>query len=156
YRLLGEEHAAAAFRNEGYSCAPGICRVAQADIAPFDGELAALGLDLAEEGAGQFDLAAAHEAIDADHFTGPDANGHVAIGTAVGEMFGRQSDGTLAFGREFDLCRVTLLELLMPLADHALNDPALVDARRGLAGDPFAVAQHGHRVCYAQHVVEEM
>ena len=71
-RLLVEQHGAAALGHEGDAGAPRRRRAGEGFRLAADGERAAVGLELAEQDARQLELAAAHEAVNAEHFAGAD------------------------------------------------------------------------------------
>ena len=69
-RLLQEQHVAAAFGHEGDPGAPRIGRAAERLPVAGYFKRALVGPQLAEQDPRQFELSAAHEAVDAEHFAG--------------------------------------------------------------------------------------
>ena len=68
-----------------------------------------------------------------------------------------QHDRRLGAAVELDRAEIALLEFLATRADHALDDPGLVDLRRDLGRlDLAAVAEDRDRVRDLENVVEEM
>ena len=156
-RLVAEQHGTAAFRDIGDARGLGGGRVRQRLELAVDFERAAVGAKLPEQGARELQLPAAHEAVDAQHLAGAGLKGHVAIGGEKRQGGGAKGDRRLGAAREPDLAEIAFLQLLAARADHALDDPALVDGRSDVGRrDLAAVAKDGDRVRNLQDVVEEM
>jgi hypothetical protein len=156
-RLFAEQHGAPAFGDIGDAGFAGGAGVGEIGRLAAYGERAAFGPQLAEQGAGEFELAAAHEAIDAEHLAAARGEGHVAIGGAERQAAGFEHDRRGRLARQADLAEIALFELLAPGADHPLDDPALVDLGGHRRGRDFAaIAENRDLVRHFQDVVEEM
>ena len=80
-RLSAKQHRAAAFRARSQSrpVCPPVAGVGEAHHLAIDDERAGIGLQLAKQCAREFDLAAAHEAVDAEHLAGAPRKAEAAV-----------------------------------------------------------------------------
>src|SRR3546814_3213984 len=91
-RLVMEQHRPSAFRHEGDAGAAGGGGAPQPDVPAVDGDAAPVRPQLAEQRAGELDLAAAHEAVDAQHLARPDLQRHVAVAAPDRKPLGGEDD----------------------------------------------------------------
>src|SRR5260221_6800415 len=155
-RLVGEQHEPAAFRHEGDAGAPRRGGAAQQQRTTPDAQRAAIGAELAEEGARELELAASHEAVYAEHLALPHGQGDVAIGAPAAEPRGFEHDRRLRPAVEQQFAGIAFLELVMAGADRALDDPAFIGPGGGNARPLPAGAQDGDRIRDAPDLSEEM
>ncbi len=110
--------------------------------------------DFPEQGAGQLDLAAAHETIDAGDFPGAQLERNIAQLLAVADGFGRQHDRLGVIAREIGTFTHVHADRAAP--DHVGDHRVLGERGGGFGGDLLAVAENRHRIGNFQHVVEEV
>ena len=144
-RLLVEQHGAAALGHQRDAGAPRRRRAGESPRPAGDRERAAIRLQLAEQDARQLELAAAHEAVDAEHLAGARLERDVLQAARQREL--RRPSAPPAFARRAAarIVAVAVLERLAAVADHGLDQCALAGGGgRGLRDFP-AVAEHGRR-----------
>ena len=117
---------------------------------------AAVGLDLAEQDACEFQLTASHEAVDAEHFAGARLERDVLQAAGQRQPVGLQHRRTIGRWRQRDIVRIGLLQRLAALADHRFDQGGLAGRGGCGLGDLPAVAEHRHGVGDAQDVLDEM
>ena len=131
--------------------------VGEAHRLAADGERAAVGPQAAEQRARQLELAAAHEAVDAEDLAAARREAYVAVGRRQGQASGFEHDRRRRPAGQLDLAEIALFQLLAAGADHSLDDPALVDrGRHRRARNLAAVAKNRDLVGDLQDVLEKM
>ncbi len=124
---------------------------------PSNSQAPSVGSDLAEEGPGEFELTAAHEAIDAENLAGAHRKRNIAIGIGMRQVARFEDDGRVGSAVQHNLAEIAVAKLGMALADHLFDYPGLGYRRRNRGGDhPRAVAEDGDDVGNPQNILEEM
>ena len=126
-----EQHAAPALRHrKAMPARPAIDVLRSVTGLAFQAHHAAFGPHLAEQRSRQFDLAAAHEAVEAEDFAAARRQRNVPIG-APRSVRRSVSSTTGRFGLSLssDVADVALVQLARGRADHLLDDPSACRAR---------------------------
>jgi hypothetical protein len=120
-----EQHRAPALGHQRHAGSPCIGGAAEFSDTAVHGERSGIGLQLAEQDAGQLLLSASHESIHAQNFAGARLQGDVPQAAAQRELIDLQYDGAVARVREHEVVRIAVLERLAALADHRFDQRAL-------------------------------
>src|SRR5262249_27274275 len=125
-RLLVKQHRATAFRHVGNAGPARACGAAKADPSAIHCNLAPIGLQLAEQNTREIELAAAHEAVDAEHFARARLERDIAQAASERKMIDPEGSWLLAARRQIDIVRIAVLELAAAPADHRVDESGLV------------------------------
>ncbi len=125
-------------------------------LVAADDNRAVVGRELAEQDPRQFELPAAHEAVNAENLAGVHLERDVLQAAGKREPVGLQHHRPIARRRQRDIVGVAFFQRLAALADHRFDQGALAGRGRCRFRDLPAVAEDRHRVRDAQDVLDEM
>ena len=115
-----------------------------------------LGGQAAKQRTRQFHLAGAEESVNPQHLAGAHVERHVLIRASPAELLNLQHRLGARPAVQWDVGEIALLQPFVSGADHAVDDPALVDGGTGLCRDRLAVAEYRYAVADRQHIIEEV
>ena len=121
-----------------------------------DLERAGIGLELADQGPHQLELAAAHEAVDAERLALAHREVDTLEGTPVAQPLDLQPHRRAHRRRQLEPVQIALLELGVIAADHQLDDLCLVELGRRCRAHMPAVPEDRDVVGDRRDVVEEV